>query len=64
MRDTLWDEDRSQIRTGHGPENMATLRNTTLNRLRATGVTNMTEAVRDLSCQPFTAPLDLLGIPR
>ncbi|MDX2565149.1 ISAs1 family transposase, partial [Streptomyces sp. TX20-6-3] len=63
-RDTLWDEDRSQIRTGHGPENMATLRNTTLNRLRATDATNMTEAARDLSYQPFTAPLDLLGIPR
>ncbi|MFJ9819574.1 hypothetical protein ACIRU3_30785, partial [Streptomyces sp. NPDC101151] len=31
---------------GHGPENMATLRNTALNRLRATAATNMTEAVR------------------
>jgi predicted transposase YbfD/YdcC len=64
VRDTLWDEDRSQIRTGHGPENMATLRNITLNQLRATDTTNMTEAVRDLSYEPFTAPLDLLGIPR
>ncbi|MCX5233379.1 hypothetical protein [Streptomyces sp. NBC_00233] len=43
---------------------MATLRNTTLNRLRAANATNMTEAVRDLSYEPFTAPLDLLGIPR
>lgn len=64
VRDTLWDEDRSQIRTGHGPENMATLRNTALNRLRAAGATNMAEAVRDLSYEPFTGPLDLLGIPR
>ena len=64
VRDTLGDEDRSQIRTGHGPENMAALRNTALNRLRATGATNMTAAVRDLSYEPFTAPLDLLGIPR
>ncbi|MGW2207385.1 ISAs1 family transposase [Streptomyces sp. NPDC001774] len=64
VRDILWDEDRSRIRTGHGPENMATLRNTTLNRLRASDATSMTEAVRDLSYQPFTAPLDLLGIPR
>ncbi|MFE9139666.1 ISAs1 family transposase [Streptomyces sp. NPDC007355] len=23
VRDTLWDEDRSRVRTGHGPENMA-----------------------------------------
>ncbi|MFI1967436.1 hypothetical protein ACH429_25510 [Streptomyces pathocidini] len=64
MRDVLWDEDRSQIRTGHAPENMATLRNTTLNRLRARNATNMTEAVRDLSYEPFTAPLALLRIPR
>ncbi|MEU4266330.1 ISAs1 family transposase [Streptomyces argenteolus] len=64
VRDVLWDEDRSQIHTGHGPENMATLRNVTLNRLRATGATNMTEAVRDLSYEPFAAPLDLLDIPR
>lgn len=62
VRDVLWDEDRSQIRTGHGPENMATLRNTALNRLRAQGAQNMTEAVRDLSYQPFTAPLDLYAI--
>jgi len=64
IRDVLWDEDRSQIHTGHGPENMATLRNAILNRLRATGTTNITEAVRDLSYEPFTAPLDLLAIAR
>lgn len=64
MRDILWNEDRSQIRTGHGPKNMAVLRNTTLNRLRAVGATNMTGAVRDVSYEPFTALLDLLGTPR
>uniref|UniRef100_A0AAU1ICJ9 Uncharacterized protein n=1 Tax=Streptomyces sp. NBC_00180 TaxID=2903632 RepID=A0AAU1ICJ9_9ACTN len=61
MRDTLCREDRSQIRTGHSPENMATLRNTTLERLRAAGATSTTGAVRDLSYEPFSAPLDLLG---
>jgi len=64
VRDTLWDEDRSQVRTGHGPENMATLRNTALNHLRADGATNIAAAIRDLSYEPFTKPLDLLGIPR
>jgi predicted transposase YbfD/YdcC len=63
VRDTVWDEDRSRVRTGHGPENMATLRNTALNLLRAEGATSIAEAVRDLSYQPFTKPLDLLGIP-
>ncbi|MER6076324.1 hypothetical protein ABT187_47980 [Streptomyces sp. NPDC001817] len=62
MRDTLWDEDRSQIRTGHGPENMATPRNTTLNRLRGRGAQTMAQAVRGLSCHPITAPLALFGI--
>jgi hypothetical protein len=32
---------------------MAALRNTALNRLRATGATNITEAVRDLSYADF-----------
>lgn len=43
---------------------MATLRNTPLNQLRATDAINTTEAIRDQSHEPFTAPPDLLGIPR
>ncbi|WP_432021362.1 hypothetical protein [Streptomyces sp. 1222.5] len=43
---------------------MATLRNTALNHLRADDATNIAAAVRDLSYEPFTKPLDLLGIPR
>lgn len=38
IRDTAFDEDRSQIRTGHGPENMATLRNLAINKLREHGL--------------------------
>ncbi|MFG3055524.1 ISAs1 family transposase [Kitasatospora sp. NPDC048239] len=64
VRDTLWDEDRSRVRTGHGPEDMATLRNAALNHLRADGATNIAAAVRDVSYEPFNKPLDLLGIPR
>ncbi|MER6076249.1 transposase [Streptomyces sp. NPDC001817] len=63
VRDTLWDEDRSRVRTGHGPQNMATLRNAALNHLRADGATNIAAAVRDLSYEPFTRPHDLLGVP-
>jgi hypothetical protein len=56
-------EDSSQIRTGHGPENMATLRNLVCGRLRAAGYHNIAAARREMSYDAFTAPLDLLGIP-
>ncbi|MFE3584888.1 ISAs1 family transposase [Streptomyces vinaceus] len=37
VRDTTLREDASRIRTGHGPENMATLRNLAINTLRQHG---------------------------
>ncbi|MFD4241491.1 ISAs1 family transposase [Streptomyces sp. NPDC058525] len=39
VRDTTFTEDASKIRTGHGPDNMATLRSFTINQLRAAGHT-------------------------
>ena len=62
VRDVTFDEDRSQVRTGHGPENMATLRNLAINKLRLAGHTNIAAGLRDMSYEPFTRPLDLLGI--
>ncbi len=41
VRDVTFDEDRSQVRTGYGPENMATLRNLAINKLRLAGHTNI-----------------------
>jgi predicted transposase YbfD/YdcC len=46
VRDVTFDEDRSQVRTGHGPQSMATLRNTALSLLRLTGTTNIAAALR------------------
>ncbi|WP_405855417.1 ISAs1 family transposase [Streptomyces sp. NBC_01515] len=63
VRDVTFDEDRSQVRTGHGPENMATLRNLAINRLREHGHTNIAAGLREMSYQPFTRPLGLLGVP-
>lgn len=63
VRDTTFAEDASKIRTGHGPENMATLRNLAINVLRAAGHTNIAAAIREVSYQPFTRPLELLNIP-
>ncbi|MFD8079997.1 hypothetical protein ACFV3E_46385 [Streptomyces sp. NPDC059718] len=37
VRDTAFREDASKVRTGRGPENMATLRNLAINTLRDHG---------------------------
>lgn len=62
VRDTAFAEDASKIRTGHGPANMATLRNLAINTLRAAGHRNIAAALREVSYEPFTRPLKLLSI--
>jgi predicted transposase YbfD/YdcC len=62
VRDTTFAEDSSKIRTGHGPENMATLRNLAINMLRQHGHRNIAAGLRHASYDPFSRPLDLLGI--
>ena len=46
VRDVSLGEDASRIRKRSGPEVMAALRNLTIGLLRATGVSNIAEAVR------------------
>jgi len=62
VRDVTFGEDASRIRTGHGPQNMATLRSVAMNFLRRMGG-SIADARRRLALAPHTAPLDLLGIP-
>ncbi|MFD5463946.1 ISAs1 family transposase [Kitasatospora sp. NPDC127059] len=62
VRDTAFREDTSKIRTGHGPENMATLRNLAINTLRRHGHRNIAAGLRHASYEPFSRPLDLLGL--
>ena len=62
VRDVTFSEDASRIRTGHGAQNMATLRSTAMNFLRTMGG-SIADARRTLSLNPYTAPLDLFGIP-
>ena len=62
VRDTTFREDASKIRTGHGPENMATLRNLAINTIRAAGHQNVAAGLRHASYEPFIRPLDLLAI--
>jgi predicted transposase YbfD/YdcC len=46
VRDVTFDEDRHQLRTGHGPQVMATLRNTAISLLRLAGYTKIATALR------------------
>lgn len=46
VRDVTYCEDHSQIRTGAGPQVMATLRNTAISILRLNGHTNIAAALR------------------
>lgn len=61
VRDVTYDEDRSQVRTGTGPQVMAVLRNAAIGALRLAGVTNIAAANRHHSRDP-NRPLALLGI--
>jgi predicted transposase YbfD/YdcC len=62
VRDTAFAEDASKIRTGHGPDNMATLRSFAINQLRTAGHTNIAAGLREMSYDAFRRPLDLLGL--
>jgi predicted transposase YbfD/YdcC len=61
VRDVTYDEDRSQIRTGTGPEVMAALRNAAIGALRTAGITNIAAGTRHYA-RDSTRPLALLGI--
>ncbi|WP_327285634.1 ISAs1 family transposase [Streptomyces sp. NBC_01205] len=56
VRDTAFGEDASKIHTGHGPENMATLRNLAINTLREHGHRNIAAGLRHVSYDPFNRP--------
>jgi predicted transposase YbfD/YdcC len=59
IRDVTYAEDHCQIRTGGGPQVMATLRNTAISLLRLDGHTNIAKALRHNARDPYR-PLKLL----
>ena len=61
VHDLTFDEDRSQIRTGTGPESMAALRNAAIGALRTAGTTNIAAAIRH-HARDGSRPLTPLGI--
>ena len=52
IRDVVYDEDRSQVRTGNGPRVMASLRNLAISILHLTGETNIAAALRHHARRP------------
>jgi len=47
--DSIYDEDRSQIRTGYGPENMTRIRRFAVGLLKSRGVKNITQKMRQMA---------------
>jgi hypothetical protein len=60
VRGVTFDEDRSRIRTGHGAQVMASLRNLTIGLLRLAGHVNIARGLRFIGRDPARA-LGLLG---
>ena len=60
VRDVVFDEDRSQVRTGNAPPVMATLRNTAISLLRLAGWTTIATALRHHARNPHRAVALLL----
>ena len=61
IRDTLYQEDKSQVRTRSGPRIMASLRNLAICALRLFGRTDVTEATRWAS-RSMDRPFTILGL--
>jgi predicted transposase YbfD/YdcC len=63
VRDVTYDEDRSQVRSGHIPQVMAALRNAAISVMRIMGQNNIAAACRRYAAQPALA-LAAVGIDR
>jgi len=61
VRDVTFDEDRSQVRKGTGPQVMASLRNLSISLLRMAGAENIASATRHLG-RRSDKTLRLLGL--
>jgi predicted transposase YbfD/YdcC len=61
IRDTLYQEDKSQVRTRSGPRAMASLRNLAIGALRMAGRTDITEATR-WAARSMDRPFTILGL--
>lgn len=62
VRDVVFDEDRQQLRAGHGPQVMAALRNTAITLLHLAGWTCIAAGPRHHG-RDSRRPIDLLTTP-
>ena len=65
LRDVIWKEDKSLIRTGNGPQIWSALTNLVITLFRIHGVTNFTKETRRIAQDPRRALqiLDLTALP-
>jgi hypothetical protein len=63
VRDVSFDEDRSQVRRGNGPQMMASLKNVVLSLLRIAGVDGIPEALSYCARQADSFVFRLIGVP-
>lgn len=61
VRDVVFDEDRHQLKSGRGPQVMATLRNTAISILRLTGTPQIASRLRH-HARDSSRPIDLLSL--
>lgn len=61
IRDTAYREDKCQVRTGHGPQNLAAFRNAAITLLRLSGLPQIAPNLRRFALQPQNL-LRFLGI--
>jgi hypothetical protein len=61
IRDVVFDEDRSQVRSGNSPQTMATLRNLAISIFRLGGIGNIAKALRTFGRNPELS-IKLLGL--
>jgi predicted transposase YbfD/YdcC len=61
LRDTLYQEDKSRVRTRSGPRAMAALRNLAIGALHLAGRTDITEATR-WAARSMDRPFTILGL--
>ena len=61
VRDVVWNEDKSLIRTGNAPQVMSAITNLVISLFRIQGVTRYTEQTRRNAQNPRRA-LQLLGL--
>ncbi len=64
VRDVTFDEDRSQMRVGAGPQTFAACRNLVIAILRRSGATNIAAALRTFAARPANAALLVLSTGR